>query len=148
MLAYAGVHRMEYNNLIVHVFPEDQFVPAAGQGSVAIECARNMDAELKAAIKEAVNHEETHHCLLAERAFLRTMEGGCSIPSFVLATLKDENNLQIRGGIVSLDGQRHLYETFEAPVSEAETIGVKLAETILGQGGVEILKEIRAERGE
>jgi hydroxymethylbilane synthase len=146
MLAYAGVHRMEYDNLIVHIFPENQFVPAAGQGSVAIECARDMNAELKAAIKEAVDHEETHHCLLAERAFLRTMEGGCSIPSFVLATLIDDKNLQVQGGIVSLDGQRHLYEVYEAPITEAETIGVKLAETILGQGGVEILREIKEHR--
>lgn len=148
MLAYAGVHRMEYDNLIVHIFPENEFVPAAGQGSVAVECARNMDAALKAGIKAALDHEQTHYCLLAERAFLRTMEGGCSIPSFALATLTGENTLQIQGGLVSLDGQRHLYEVFEAPISEAETIGVKLAETILGQGGVEILKEIRNTRGE
>jgi len=148
MLAYAGVYRMGYDNLIVHTFPENEFIPAAGQGSVAVECARNMDADLKQRIKAALDHEQTHHCLLAERAFLRTMEGGCSIPSFALATLKDENTLQIQGGLVSLNGQKHLVETFEAPISEAETIGVKLAETILGQGGVEILKEIRAERGE
>ncbi|HEY4650956.1 MAG TPA: hydroxymethylbilane synthase, partial [Pontibacter sp.] len=119
MLAFAGVHRMEYDNLIVHFFPENEFVPAAGQGSVAVECAMNLEPELKARIKEAVDHPETHHCLLAERAFLRTMEGGCSIPSFTLATLKDENTLQIQGGIVSLDGQRHLYEVYEAPISEA-----------------------------
>ncbi|MBB6611261.1 hydroxymethylbilane synthase [Pontibacter sp. Tf4] len=146
MLAFAGVHRMEYDNLIVHIFPEDQFVPAAGQGSVAVECAMNLEPELKARIKAAVDHPETHHCLLAERAFLRTMEGGCSIPSFTLATLKDENTLQIQGGIVSLDGQRHLYEVYEAPIAEAETIGKKLAETILSQGGVEILKEIKEQR--
>lgn len=148
MLAYAGVHRMGYDNLIVHTFPADEFIPAAGQGSVAVECARNMDADLKQSIKAALDHEQTHYCLVAERAFLRTMEGGCSIPSFALAVLKDENNLQIQGGLVSLDGQRPLVEIFEAPVTEAESIGVKLAETILGQGGVEILKEIRAERGE
>lgn len=146
MLAYAGVHRMEYDNLIVHVFPENQFVPAAGQGSVAVESAMNMEPELKARIKAAVDHPETHHCLLAERAFLRTMEGGCSIPSFTLATLKDENTLQIQGGIVSLDGQRHLYEVYEAPIAEAETIGKKLAETILSQGGDVILKEIKEHR--
>ncbi|NEM99537.1 hydroxymethylbilane synthase [Pontibacter burrus] len=146
MLAYAGVHRMEYDNLIVHVFPENEFVPAAGQGSVAVESAMNMEPELKARIKAAVDHPETHHCLLAERAFLRTMEGGCSIPSFTLATLKDENTLQIQGGIVSLDGQRHLYEVYEAPIAEAETIGKKLAETILSQGGDVILKEIKEHR--
>ncbi|MFD2246093.1 hydroxymethylbilane synthase [Pontibacter ruber] len=146
MLAYAGVFRMEYDNLIVHAFPTDEFTPAAGQGSVAVECAKDLDPELKQQIKAALDHPETHVCLLAERAFLRTMEGGCSIPSFALATLTATGQVSIRGGIVSLDGQQHLVEVFEAPQSEAEAIGVKLAETILAQGGAQILKDIREQR--
>src|SRR5690606_32658830 len=102
----------------------------------------------KQQIKLALDHEETHHCLLAERAFLRTMEGGCSIPSFALAVLKDAQTLKIEGGLVSLDGKQFLVETFEAPISEAEVIGEKLAQTILDQGGDQILKAIKENRGE
>ncbi|EJF11847.1 MULTISPECIES: hydroxymethylbilane synthase [Pontibacter] len=148
MLAYAGVFRMGYDDLIVHTFPENEFVPAAGQGSVAVECARNLDPELKQQLKDALDHAETHVCLVAERAFLRTMEGGCSIPSFALATLTAEGKVSIQGGLVSLDGQQHLYDKFEGDQAEAESLGVKLAETILGRGGDQILKDIRAERGE
>ena len=148
MLAYAGVFRMGYDNLIVHTFPENEFIPAAGQGSVAVECAKNIDASLKEQIKQALDHEETHYCLLAERAFLRTMEGGCSIPSFALAVLKDEHTVQIEGGLISLNGQQFLVETFDAPKSDAEEIGVKLAQTILARGGEQILKDIRAQRTE
>ncbi|OKL39138.1 hydroxymethylbilane synthase [Pontibacter flavimaris] len=147
MLAFAGVHRMEYDNLIVYTFPEDTFVPAVGQGSVAIECAKSLEPELKAALKQALNHAETHVCLLAERAFLRTMEGGCSIPSFALARLTKEG-VRISGGIVSLDGKKLLQETLEGPASEAADLGEKLANIILGQGGDEILRNIRAEREE
>ncbi|MBF8961639.1 hydroxymethylbilane synthase [Pontibacter sp. FD36] len=148
MLAYAGVFRMGYDDLIVHTFPEDEFIPAAGQGSVAVECARNLEPELKQQLKDALDHAETHVCLVAERAFLRTMEGGCSIPSFALATLTAEGKVSIQGGLVSLDGQQHLYDKFEGDQAEAESLGVKLAETILGRGGDQILKDIRAERGE
>lgn len=147
MLAYAGVVRMGYDNLIVHTFPEDEFVPAAGQGSVAIECARDLEPELKKAIKEALDHTDTHTSLLAERGFLRTMEGGCSIPSFALATLTDEG-ISITGGLVSLDGQTLLQETLTGPAAKAEALGEQLADTILGQGGDAILKSIRAQRSE
>ncbi|WP_299984868.1 hydroxymethylbilane synthase [uncultured Pontibacter sp.] len=148
MLAYAGVFRMGYDDLIVHTFPDNEFIPAAGQGSVAVECARNLEPELKQQLKDALDHAETHVCLVAERAFLRTMEGGCSIPSFALATLTAEGKVSIQGGLVSLDGQQHLYDKFEGDQAEAESLGVKLAETILGRGGDQILKDIRAERGE
>ncbi|WP_299755504.1 hydroxymethylbilane synthase [uncultured Pontibacter sp.] len=147
MLAYAGVVRMGYDNLIVHTFPEDEFVPAAGQGSVAIECARNLEPELKKGLKQALNHTQTHVCLLAERAFLRTMEGGCSIPSFALARLTDEG-VSITGGIVSLDGKTLLQETMEGPTVTAEELGEELANIILNQGGAEILRSIKSEREE
>lgn len=87
LLAYAGVHRMGYDHLIRHVLPTGHFVPPVGQGSIAVESSRFLDNGLKQRIKQALDHPATHRCLLAERAFLRTMEGGCSIPSFALATL-------------------------------------------------------------
>ena len=147
MLAYAGVVRMGYDNLIVHTFPENEFVPAAGQGSVAIECAKALDPELKRAIKQALNHTDTHLCLLAERGFLRTMEGGCSIPSFTLATLT-EDGISITGGLISLDGQTLLQETLAGPTVMAEELGEQLASIILNQGGAAILESIRAQRTE
>jgi hydroxymethylbilane synthase len=147
MLAYAGVYRMGYDNLIVHTFPEDEFVPAAGQGSVAIECAKELHPEIKKAIKQALDHSDTHVCLLAERGFLRTMEGGCSIPSFALATLADKG-ISITGGLISLDGQTLLQETLTGPAAEAEKLGEQLATDILGQGGDAILKSIKAQRAE
>ncbi|WP_299825630.1 hydroxymethylbilane synthase [uncultured Pontibacter sp.] len=147
MLAYAGVYRMGYDNLIVHTFPEDEFVPAAGQGSVAIECAKDLEPGLKAAIKSALDHAETHVCLLAERAFLRTMEGGCSIPSFALATLT-ATGVSINGGIVSLDGKTLLQQTMTDTQEAAERLGEKLANSTLTNGGEEILTSIKRERSE
>ncbi len=149
VLAYAGVHRMEYDGLIRHVLPETQYVPATGQGSVAIECARNLEPALKARLHAALDHAETHICLATERAYLRTMEGGCSIPSFALATLSaDGQTVQLHAGLISLDGNQLLEEARTAPVADSERLGTELAESILGRGGREILAEIRQERGE
>ena len=148
VLAYAGVHRMAYDQLIRHVLPETQFVPATGQGSVAIESARNLDPALKADLHRALDHPATHTCLSAERAFLRTMEGGCSIPSFALATFTTAGTLQLHGGLISLDGTEYLDETLRtADAGQAEALGERVAESVLSRGGQQILDDIRAAQG-
>ncbi len=148
VLAYAGVHRMGYDELIRSTLPETQFVPATGQGSVAVECAKNLDSDLKAQLKQALNHPETHACLTAERAFLRTMEGGCSIPSFALARLAPDGTLSLHGGIISLSGEELVADTRSVPTAAAaEVLGVQVAESVLSQGGAQILASIREHRG-
>lgn len=148
VLAYAGVHRMGYDELIRYTLPETQFVPATGQGSVAVECAKNLSADLKAQLKRALDDPDTHTCLQAERAFLRTMEGGCSIPSFALARLGVGGALTLHGGIISLSGEELVAETLTTPTAAgAEVLGVQVAESVLGRGGAQILASIRQHRG-
>jgi hydroxymethylbilane synthase len=147
VLAYAGVHRMEYDGFITHLLPETQYVPATGQGSVAIECARDLEPTLKAELHRILDHPTTHVCLATERAFLRTMEGGCSIPSFALATLSaDGQAVQLHGGLISLDGQQLIEETQSADLAKAEQLGIRVAESVLARGGQQILDDIRRER--
>ena len=148
VLAYAGVHRMGYDNLIRHVLPADSFVPPVGQGSIAVECARTLSPALRHQLQLALDHPATHHCLLAERAFLRTMEGGCSIPSFALATYTATGDLRLHGGVVSLSGEEYVDAVQTAPVTQAENLGVAVAGQVLGQGGAAILASIREHRGQ
>lgn len=143
-LAYAGVHRMGYDHLIVHHFPEEQFIPAAGQGSVAIEAHKNMAPDLKAALTQVLSHPPTATCLHAERAFLHTLQGGCSIPSFVLASL-EENTLHIQGGLISLDGQHRLLCRRTGTADQALALGHQLATEVLEKGGKQMLRQIREE---
>lgn len=147
VLAYAGVHRMGYGHLIRDTLPETRFVPATGQGSIAVECAQGLDAALKNRIKAALDDPATHACLLAERAFLHTMEGGCSIPSFALATLDGAGGLRLHAGIISLSGEEYVDETQTAPTTDALALGVAVAEAVLARGGREILASIREHRG-
>jgi len=148
VLAYAGVHRMGYDHLVRYVLPTDRFVPATGQGSIAIECAETLDEDLKARLKAALDHPATHTCLLAERAFLHTMEGGCSIPSFALATLDGHGGLRLHGGLISLSGEEYVEEIQTAATAAgAQALGVAVADAVLGRGGREILASIREHRG-
>jgi hydroxymethylbilane synthase len=142
LLAYAGVHRMGYEEHIAELISTDKFTPAVGQGSVAIECAVSLDAVKKAKIRALCNHGATEQQLLAERSYLRRLQGGCSIPVFGLAQ-NNENSLSMTGGIVSLDGKELLKESVTG--NDALALGDCLAEKILSLGGDRILKEIKAQ---
>ncbi len=142
LLAYAGVHRLGLADKITQVLDIDLFTPAVGQGSVAVEASNGLSDEMKKAIRQAVNDSPTEARLLAERAFLGTLEGGCSIPVFGLATLA-KDRLKLRGGIVSLDGKQMVQSAVMGNVLKAEELGKKLAKNLLEIGGEKILKEIK-----
>ncbi len=146
LLAYAGVHRMGYTDMIKEQLPFSRFIPAVGQGSIAIECYDQMDPQLKNRLKELLNHSATEQCLLAERAFLKKLQGGCSIPVFAMAvhSADDEGQVTIKGGIISLNGKQLIEAEFHAPVADAHRLGEQLADHILKVGGDVILREIRA----
>jgi hydroxymethylbilane synthase len=168
LLAYAGVHRMGYEEHITEMISIDKFTPAVGQGTVALECAVSLYPAKKAKIRELCNHAETEQQLLAERAFLRRLQGGCSIPVFANVAPRsvgrpapeggsfesqifDQTDppsgvrglLSITGGIISLDGTEILKETVSG--NNPLALGEELAEKILSRGGDRILKEIKAQ---
>ena len=142
LLAYAGVFRMGYANSVVEHLDINQFIPAVGQGSIAIEACTSLDPKLRAAIISACNDANTATCLLAERAYLRVLEGGCSIPVFALATLA-ENAVHLKGGIVSLDGQQRIVLEVTGSPKDAEQLGEALANQVLQAGGKTILEQIK-----
>ena len=143
MLAYAGMFRMGYGDMIVKELSIDSFTPAVGQGSVAIECAIHLANDKKTAVKEAINHPVTALRLLCERAFLRELQGGCSIPVFGLAHVKNDQ-IQMEGGIVDLEGTKVIRKIKSGPVRESEKIGKELAREVLHAGGDKILADIKS----
>lgn len=142
ILAYAGVHRMGYDDLIVEKIETSYFVPAVGQGSIAIECHKKLSFHKKEIIARWVNHEETEDCIRAERAFLKTLQGGCSIPAFGYAHY-DGALITLKGGIISLDGQRIVKAKRSGSPSDGKELGEWVAQEVLKNGGAEILSEIR-----
>lgn len=143
LLAYAGVHRMGYDEMISQELDLAEFTPAVGQGSVAIEVAEILSPELKAKITQACNHKETSMKLRAERAYLRVLEGGCSIPVFALANLESDQ-LKISGGIVSLDGKTRISIEVTGSSDQPEELGKMLADRVFAAGGKVILDQIKS----
>jgi hydroxymethylbilane synthase len=150
ILARAGVMRMQLGEFIRETLKTDVFTPAAGQASLAVEVSARLEDDLKEAIRSALNHPLSEACILAERAFLRKMEGGCSIPVFALCRPDDEFNFILEAGIISTDGRQEvrkiLHFSADERMDEAvfKAAGEKLAEEVLKSGGSGILEGIKA----
>ncbi|HYF66792.1 MAG TPA: hydroxymethylbilane synthase [Ohtaekwangia sp.] len=142
ILAYAGVHRMGYDDLIVEKIETSYFVPAVGQGSIAIECHKKLSFSKKKVIERWVNHPATENCIRAERAFLKTLHGGCSIPAFGYAHY-EENLITLKAGIISLDGQEIVKVKKTGSPNDVRELGKLVGEEVLAKGGAEILRQIR-----
>ncbi len=145
MLAYAGVTRMNHDDRIVKVLSENDFITPTGQGSVAIEVAVAMPEDIKRAIKNCINCAETEARIIAERSFLKELQGGCSIPVFAYASLAN-NKLSLSGGLISLDGQTIIKNTIVMDASKALELGTELGRYVLENGGRELLVEIREQQ--
>ena len=143
LLAYAGVHRMGYNEMVKHRFPLDQFIPAVGQGSIAVEVHRHLHADKVAFVRKAVNHELTEILLTAERGYLKKLQGGCSIPAFALAGYEGAQ-IHLAAGLISLDGQKLVKKQQQDIPENAHNLGLAVAEAVLSNGGAAILEEIKA----
>lgn len=142
ILAYAGVHRMGYDDKVKYWFDTERFVPPVGQGSVAIEINERLDAELAKAIKKLTNHPLSEKMILTERAFLRRMDGGCSIPVFGHAQMEQDGQIILTGGIASLNGKQLIKRTMYG--TNEEELGTALAEEILASGGEKVLHDIKS----
>jgi hydroxymethylbilane synthase len=92
--------------------------------------------------------EDAESCdrVLAERSFLRELEGGCQVPIGV-NTLIENDQLTLIGMVASLDGKQLLKDSVQGPRSQSEALGAELAEKLKAQGAGEILAKIFAEVG-
>lgn len=136
ILAYAGVKRMGYLDLVRRKLNVNTFTPAVGQGAIGI-MGRIGGAGLEQ-VREALNHNETEMAISAERAFLRKLEGGCHTPIFALATVMGDT-LSLQGGLGAIDGSVIMRESIDGHTSMAEALGNRLAESLLSKGATEIL---------
>ena len=140
VLAHAGLERLGLDAPRT-VIPTDVVLPAVGQGALAVATMR--DHPLLEPVREALNHESTEKAVLAERAMLRALEGGCRVP--VGATSAVSGSVVRLGGVViSPDGA--LAYRGEAEGEEPEEVGKRLAFDLLEQGAAVVLGEVREVR--
>ncbi|MFD1215739.1 MULTISPECIES: hydroxymethylbilane synthase [Microbulbifer] len=142
ILAAAGLLRLEMHDRIADFIAPEILLPAGGQGAVGIESRRDPALD---ALLAPLHHTETSHRLIAERALVRRLNGSCQVPIGCYATLQSgeggegEDQLHVRGLVGSPDGETMLHSEVHGPVSEADALGVRLAEQLLQAGADKVL---------
>jgi hydroxymethylbilane synthase len=144
ILAAAGLNRLGFQERISACFPDTMLLPAVAQAAIAVEARTDDPATLR--LLAALDDEETRIAVLAERAFLRRLEGGCQVPIAAHAQVIHRDGQQqvyLRGLVSSLDGTRIVRGERSASATEAEHLGHELAETLLEEGAGVILAAIQ-----
>ena len=139
ILAAAGLKRLGFESRIHQLIPSEISLHAVGQGALGIECKSDNDDVLK--IIQVLTHEETSKRCLAERSFLRELEGGCQVPIGVNSGIKN-NQIFLTGMVASIDGKKLIKDQSIGPSKDPEKIGKDLANKLKMQGAEKILEEI------
>ena len=125
VLAAAGLKRLGLENRISRFFTTEEILPAAGQGILAVQTRAGMDTACLAGFHDP----DTTCCALAERAFVRTLDGGCSSPVAAYAVL-EMDQITLTGLYVSPDGTIMRKGEITGPKAEAEVLGQLLADKL------------------
>lgn len=122
VLAGAGLTRLGLEHRISRYFSTDEILPAAGQAILAVQAREGVDT----ACLQTFADDDGRDCLLAERAFVRTLDGGCSSPVAAFSTI-DGDILTLKGMYVTED-ETCYFETISGPRAQGERLGAALAE--------------------
>jgi hydroxymethylbilane synthase len=141
ILAKAGVTRLGWAKRITDILPFELMLPAVGQGALAIET--RIDDLHTNNILHSLHHQPTADAVSAERALLRELEGGCQVPIGAWGTIQG-TELHLEAVIGNLDGTKLIRGQRSSSISDAEKIGIELAQELLHRGGKEILEQLRS----
>ena len=131
LLAEAGLRRLGLAGRITQTLPLSIVLPAVGQGALGLE-TRGDDYAVRQAVA-ALDHAASHQAVLAERAMLATLRGGCLAPIGAHAEV-EAGSLRLIGRVLSPEGTRMIEAQHTATVAEAVSLGCRVAEELLGQG--------------
>ncbi|GHJ46257.1 porphobilinogen deaminase [Catellatospora sp. TT07R-123] len=137
VLARAGLARLGRAGEVTEILDPMLMLPAPAQGALAIEC-RSADTALVEALA-ALDHRATRAAVTAERALLATLEAGCSAPVAALAEVTEDDEIYLRGAVISPDGRFSLRLSRTGTLAEAEQIGRLLAADLLEDGAENVL---------
>jgi hydroxymethylbilane synthase len=136
VLAQAGLQRLGREDVITEILDPSWMLPAVGQGALGLEC--RADDWLTLALLQQINDRGTSQAVLAERALLRGLGGGCQVPVGALTTIAGEQ-LTLRGVVLSPDGKQRIEAEQRGPLKDAESLGSRLADQLRAQGASDLL---------
>jgi hydroxymethylbilane synthase len=136
VLACAGLRRLGLEQRISAPLPTNQMLPAVGQGALGIETRADDNATID--VVRTLDHKFTRLACLAERAFLRSLGGGCLLPIAAHATVR-EKRVKLDGLVTDTEGKQVIRERLAGGFDEAEDLGRRLGERLLERGARELL---------
>lgn len=142
ILATAGLVRLDMGERIRQRIAPENSLPAGGQGAVGVEI--RLDDDRVKSLLQHLHHVPTAHCVIAERAMNRHLQGGCQVPIACYAILvgQGEDEVWLRGLVGSPDGKQVVRNDIRGKAVDAEALGVELAKKLLAQGAGEILDKV------
>lgn len=144
MLAKAGLDRLGMGERITEVMSPENFLPAVGQGAIAVEC-RLRDTEA-GDLLGALDDAETRTAIIAERALLSAVQGGCQVPLGAWARV-ERSELVMEACVCSVDGAQYVRQRATAAPEQAGELGGHMAKLLVDAGAGEILAEVSRQRG-
>jgi hydroxymethylbilane synthase len=139
VLAKAGLDRLGWSSRISETLSPEVCMPAVGQGAIAIQ-TRTAETELSEALG-GLDNPETRNAIIAERALLSELHGGCQVPLGAWASM-ERQDLILRACVVSLDGTDCVRESASAPPDQAAELGKYVARKLLEAGAARILEQV------
>lgn len=137
ILAQAGLMRLNMADQITEVLDAAWMFPAVGQGALGLEC--RVEDAVTMALLQPLNHLITRARVLAERAMLRGLGGGCQVPIGAVTRVAD-GVLTLRGVVLPPDGSQRVEASIVGPMVEAESLGKSLSDQLRGMGAEALLK--------
>ncbi len=144
MLAKAGLDRLGWGGRITETMAPEVFMPAVGQGAIAMEC-RLKDTEA-AEIVGGLDDAETRTAIIAERALLAALHGGCQVPLGAWARI-ERGELVLEACVCSVDGLQYVKQRATAAPEQAAELGAHMANLLIEAGAQNILEEVSRQRG-
>jgi len=144
LLAKAGLDRLGVSQRISEILSPEVCMPAVGQGAIAVEC-RLKDTEA-ADILAPLDDAETRTAIIAERALLAALQGGCQVPLGAWAHI-ERGELVLEACICSVDGVQYVKQRATAPPDQAAALGEHMARLLIEAGAQSILEEVSRQRG-
>jgi len=124
IMAAAALDRLELNDNVSELLDPETFVPSVGQGAIGLEVKSSRTDILE--LVKTISHTETVTAVTAERAFMRSLEGGCSVPLGAWGRISNDE-LVLTGYFSNIEGNKFIRETLTGNTSEPEKVGLDLA---------------------
>jgi hydroxymethylbilane synthase len=140
ILARAGLQRLGREDKISQTLSGGDWYYAVAQGALAIEMRQN-DPELEE-LAQALDNSEIRLQVEAERAFMRSLEGGCQVPMGIRSSM-DEETLTLEGMVCGLEGKPFLTSKVSGKKVDAKKLVQKLVRDLQEDGAEEILSHLR-----